>query len=159
MLDRRTRAHIERELDQLERLVRDYRAVLDIPEEGEPELIERTAVGAVLQSFYNGVENIFQTVAKRVDRDVPASADWHRKLLTQMARGTETRLPLISPLTVDRLEPYLGFRHLVRHAYSFTLEWSRMSGLVRELSSVWEQFRTDVRAFLDQQEEPQDQDA
>ncbi|MSR81973.1 MAG: hypothetical protein EXS58_03500 [Candidatus Latescibacteria bacterium] len=136
--------------------MRDYRAVLDIPEEGEPELIERTAVGAVLQSFYNGVENIFQTVAKRVDQEVPASADWHRKLLTQMAGGTETRLPLISPLTAERLEPYLGFRHLVRHAYSFTLEWSRMSGLVRELSSVWEQFQAEVRSFLDRHEESED---
>ena len=159
MLDRRTRAHLERELDQLERLVRDYRAVLDIPEDGEPGLIERTALGAVLQSFYTGVENIFQTVAKRVDEEMPASADWHRKLLAQMAQGGATRPPLISSLTADRLEPYLGFRHLVRHAYSFTLEWSRMSGLVRDLSSVWEQFQTEVRAFLDQQVDLKDQDA
>ncbi len=37
-----------------------------------PTLIEYTALGAVLQSFYNGVENIFQTIGKRVDGQIPA---------------------------------------------------------------------------------------
>ena len=78
MLDRRSRSYIERELDQIERLMREYSELLAVSSEKEPELIARTALGAVFQSFYNGVENIFQTVAKWVDQDVPAGVDWHR---------------------------------------------------------------------------------
>ena len=83
MLDRRSRSHIERELDQIERLMREYSELLAVSSEKEPELIARTALGAVFQSFYNGVENIFQTVAKWVDQDVPAGVDWHRQLLQE----------------------------------------------------------------------------
>jgi hypothetical protein len=49
-----------------------------------------------------------------------------------------------------------GFRHLARHTYPFTLDWSRMAGLVRDMASVWAQFRADVQAFLDQQDGPAD---
>ena len=158
MLDKRTRSHIDRELAQITQLMWDYRELLSGPSEQEPNLIERTALGAVLQSFYNGVESIFQTVAKRVDQDLPTGADWHRQLWAQMARATATRPPLIAPTTADQLEPYLGFRHFVRHAYSFALDWSRMGGLVRNLAPVWERFHADVQAFLAHQEEREDSD-
>ena len=114
MLDRRTRSHIERALEQIEQLMHEYGELLAVPDAPEPGLIERTALGAVLQSFYNGGESIFQTVAKRVDQDMPAGADWHRQLWTRMARGTAVRPPLITPATADRLEPYLGFRHIAQ---------------------------------------------
>jgi len=156
MLDERTRAHIERELEQIARLMSDYRELLTVPNAHDPGLIDRTALGAVLQSFYNGVEAIFQTIAKRVDQDMPAGADWHRQLWMQMAQATSVRPPLITPAMADQLEPYLGFRHLARHTYSFTLEWSRMRDLVRDLASVWERFRADLQAFLDQQKEQED---
>ena len=87
MLDRRTRSHIERELEQIVRLMSDYSELLAVPDAQEPGLIDRTALGAVLQSFYNGVENIFQTVAKRVDQDMPAGADWHRQSVTSGKAG------------------------------------------------------------------------
>ena len=150
MLDKRTRAHIERELELIERLMQDYRELLAVPGEEEPALIERTALGSVLQSFYNGVENIFQTVAKRVDQDMPTGADWHRQLWAQMARTTAVRPALIARETADQLEPYLGFRHVARHAYSFALDWIRMRELVQDLAQVWTQFHSDVQTFLDQ---------
>lgn len=154
MLDRRTRSHIERELEQIGQLIQDDGDLLAVPDDAEPGLIERTALGAVLQSFYNGVENIFQTVAKRIDQDMPAGADWHRQLWTRMARGTAIRPPLITPATADRLEPYLGFRHIARHAYSFSLDWTKMGDLVHDLASMWEQFRGDIQTFLSEQRNP-----
>ena len=62
MLDKRTRAHIERELELIERLMQDYRELLAEAGGKEPALIERTALGSVLQSFYNGVENIAEVM-------------------------------------------------------------------------------------------------
>ncbi len=37
---------------------------------------------------------------------------------------------------VDRLRPYLAFRHVFRHAYAFDLNWKKMEPLVRELRAV-----------------------
>ena len=71
MLDDRALAHIERELQQIEDLFRAYRTLLSKASINEPNLVELTALAGVLHSFYNGVENVFQTIAKRVDGQMP----------------------------------------------------------------------------------------
>ena len=147
MLDRSTRAHIERELDQLDRLLTDYHDLLQAESE-EPGLIDRTALSSVVQSFYQGVESVFQLIAKRVDENMPGSADWHRQLLRQMATSTQTRPAVIGPAVLDRMESFLGFRHLARHTYPFLLNWSRMRHLVVELGPVLALFRQDVEHFI-----------
>jgi len=153
MLDDRALAHIERELQQIENLLRAYRTLLSKASINEPNLVELTALAGVLHSFYNGVENVFQTIAKRVDEQMPTGSNWHWELLHVMARKTDNRHPVVSPETIDRLEPYLGFRHFVRHAYSFRLDWTKMEGLVLELDEVWATFRQDIRIWLDSEPE------
>ena len=148
MLDERTRRYIERELEQLERLLREYHVLLEAARTGEPDLVERTALGSILQSFYTGVESIFETIAKRVDRDMPAGEEWHKELLARMTRSAEVRGPVISADTADLLEPYLGFRHVYRHAYSFLLEWGQMRNLVLDLGRMWALVRADIREML-----------
>lgn len=149
MLDDRTSVHVKRELQQLEQLLSEYHAFIEASRTAEPSLLERTALGAVLQSFYNGVENIFQTIAKRVDLEIPSGESWHRDLLYQMASFIESRKPVISQTTVERLRPYLGFRHVVRHTYTFVLEWPKMQKLIWELADVWTAVKSDVESFLD----------
>jgi hypothetical protein len=148
MLDRSTRVHIERELKQLRRLLDEYEDLL-LVQANEPELIERTALSAVLQSFYHGVEGVLQIIAKRIDGTMPVSPDWHRSLLRQMAEKTDRRPAVISAGLLARLEPFLGFRHLARHTYPFLLNWSRMCDLVKELDSVFLMFHQEVQSFLE----------
>jgi hypothetical protein len=136
MLDSTTRAHIQRQLQQLSRLPAEYRSLLDTVPDDEPDLVERTALSAVVQSFYQGAEGVFQTIAKRVDDSMPSSAEWHRHLLRQMAESTDKRPAVISPDLRDQLTPYLAFRHLSRHTYPFLLNWSRMRRLVSNLAEV-----------------------
>jgi hypothetical protein len=155
MLDRSTRSHIERELGQLDRLLTDYRDLLHV-ESDEPGLVDRTALSSVVQSFYQGVESIFQLIAKRVDEDMPGSADWHRQLLRQMATSTDKRPAVITPVLLDRMESFLGFRHLARHTYPFLLNWSRMRHLVEELGPVFALFRQDVENFITVMSTPED---
>ena len=153
MLDDRALAHIERELRQIEDLFHAYRTLLSKASINEPNLVELTALAGVLHSFYNGVEIVFQTIAKRVDGQMPTGSNWHWELLHLMARKTDNRHPVVSPETIDRLEPYLGFRHFVRHAYSFRLDWTKMEDLVLELDEVWATFRQDIRIWLDSEPE------
>jgi hypothetical protein len=37
-----------------------------------------TALASVLHSFYNGLENIFLSIARHVDQQVPTGDRWHR---------------------------------------------------------------------------------
>ena len=149
MLDERTRAHVTREVKQLDQLLREYEHLLQTARQEEPGLVELTALGAVLHSFYSGVENIFQTVAKRVDERMPSGDQWHNELLSQMTRGTERRREVISQATREILEAYLGFRHVYRHAYSFRWTWQQMRGIVEDLPDVWDRLRAEIEANLE----------
>ena len=149
MLDERTRAELTLEIQQLERLLSEYQPLLDEALDREPDLVNRTAIGAVLQSYYNGIEAVFQTIAKRVDQEVPTGDTWHKDLLQQMGYATKNRGPVISQEMIEQIEPYLGFRHISRHSYTFRLDWNKMHTLVSDLSNVWATFYGEIRSFLD----------
>lgn len=149
MLDRSTRALIERELQQLDRLRDEYRELLQIRSEDGPELFGRTALSSVLQAFYQGIEGVFQTIAKRIDAHMPSTVDWHRQLLRQMATVKEDRPAVISSGLAEQLRPFLGFRHLARHNYPFVLDWGMMRHLTEELDATFDLFRSEIVTFLE----------
>jgi len=140
---------IQFEMEQIDRLFEFYAGLLADSRQRVPDLIEMTALGSVLHSFYNGVENIFLAVAKEVDRGAPRGAEWHRTLLTSMTQVTSNRGPVISAETAAILSGYLIFRHFYRHAYAFFLDWSKMRSLVIALADVWAQTRQELLAFLE----------
>ncbi|MBW2154425.1 MAG: hypothetical protein JRH18_22510 [Deltaproteobacteria bacterium] len=48
-----------------------------------------------LHSFYQGVERIFEAIAKSIDRTVPSGDRWHKSLLAQMTEeipGKQSKL-------------------------------------------------------------------
>lgn len=147
MLDKTIRAYIERELTQLDRLRHDYQELLLIRSDDGPELFERTALSAVVQSFYQGIEGVFQMIAKRIDEHMPSSADWHRQLLSQMTTATEVRPAVISDDLGQQLRPFLGFRHLARHNYPFVLDWHMMRELVEQMTPVLGLFQGEIRGL------------
>jgi hypothetical protein len=79
------------EIEQVDQLLETYADLLERVQRNTPDLIEVTAVASVLHSFYNGLESIFLAIAKGIDADVPSGAQWHRDLLTQMAKSTSKR--------------------------------------------------------------------
>lgn len=141
-------AQIKFEVGQIDHLLESYAALLEKVQVVEPDLVETTAVASVLHSFYNGLENIFLSIAKGVDSVVPNTAKWHRDLLTQMTKPTQSRRLVLTPETAQLLTAYMGFRHFYRHSYSFTLDWSEMEGLAASLDVVWDAAKSEVQAFL-----------
>ena len=111
-------------------------------------MVDVTAVASVLHSFYNGLENIFLSIAKGIDADVPTGAQWHRDLLTKMAESTPNRGPVLTTETAHQLADYLGFRHFYRHSYSFFLEWDELEKLVTPLAKVWGQVKDELELFV-----------
>lgn len=60
------------ELGQIDQLLVAYAALWDQAQRGDtPDLVEMTAMASVLHSFYNGLENIFVSIAKGLDQQVP----------------------------------------------------------------------------------------
>lgn len=142
-------SQVEFEMGQIDQLLESYAGLLAQAQRGEPGLVEVTALASILHSFYNGLENLFLSIAKGIDKDVPAGSQWHRDLLSRMMESTANRSPVLTTETVHQLTDYLGFRHFYRHSYSFFLEWRELERLVIPLAEVWKRTKGELRLFLE----------
>jgi hypothetical protein len=140
---------IEVELAQLARLRTELERVNQLIA-GSPELADLLYENQAykLHNFYTGCEHIFQIVASELNSALPTGYDWHKRLLERMALPHEGRPALISTQTAQSLERYLAFRHVVRNIYGYELEAKRVAQLVEQQGTVWQQFETEVRAFI-----------
>ncbi len=101
-----------------------------------------------LHSFYAGIEDIFEDIARTLDGAVPGGPNWHQELLQQMsAEIVEVRPPAIQVKTRYCLDEYRGFRHLVRNLYTFNLRPSRIAELCDGLRSCFDAVCGDLDAF------------
>ncbi len=147
MLPEKTKLKIQFEIEQIARLIETYSELLKKCSQNEPDNIEIAALGSVLHSFYNGLENIFSVIAKEVDGNMPQGFSWHKDLLIQISNKTTSRNAVLSEATREKLVIYLGFRHFYRHSYSFFLNWNELKPLIGDLNSVWEEVRESLEKF------------
>ncbi|MFB6232148.1 MAG: hypothetical protein ABEL04_13440 [Salinibacter sp.] len=103
-----------------------------------------------VHDFYAGLERIFETIARQVDQSMPEGPHGHEDLLDQMAHAIpSTRPAVLSSELRRRLEPYRGFRHVVRNVYAADFDPERMTPLVRRLPTVHGEVANELRAFSD----------
>jgi hypothetical protein len=70
------------------------------------------------------------------------------ELLRQMTVNLSSIRPaVLSRETVVALEPYRGFRHLIRNVYTTHLDPERIGPLVAALPGVWEQVQEELERF------------
>ena len=136
------------EREQLHRLLSGMDGLITQCHTSDPSEIELSAMAATLHSFYTGVENIFKRVSLELDGE-PVSGDaWHRELLRRMKASTSQRSALLSDELHDSLNEYLRFRHVFRNAYSFDLDWQKMSPLVLRLPETFRMLEKALDDFL-----------
>ena len=136
------------EREQLARLLATMQPLLSKCRETAPTDIELSALAAALHSFYTGVENIFKRVAVELDGQPPQGEAWHRDLLLRMKAAGTNRPALLSAERHDTLLDYLRFRHVFRNAYSFDLDWQKLSPLVLHLEETFRQLEIALDKFV-----------
>lgn len=149
MSNERIKSQIQFQIQQIDKLLKMYSQLLKECREKEPDLVEITAIASVLHSFYNGLENIFEIIAKRIDNGIIQGEQWHKRLLSEMVSKNDKRSVVISNDLKDKLIEYMGFRHFFRHSYSFFLDWDELKKLVLPLEEVWKQAKEEIEVFLD----------
>ena len=103
-----------------------------------------------LHSFYNGVERIFEDIARSFDESVPEGSDWHRALLFQVASEVVDKRPaILTPETRLCLDEYRGFRHVVRNVYAFNFRPARLMELAEALNPCFERVKQDLDRFIE----------
>ncbi len=136
------------EREQLQRLLTRFHRLLAQCRDTVPTEIELSALAATLHSFYNGAENIFKRVAVELDGEPVRGDAWHRELLLRMKTPTARRPALLSEELHDTLNEYLRFRHVFRNAYSFELDWQKLSPLVLRLEETFQKLEKALDDFL-----------
>ena len=140
---------IEIEIKRIEKLIENYRPLLQNVKIQEPDFIELGSLAMLLHSFYNGLKNVFTRIARKIDGEMPKGETWHSQLLEQMTKPTgERNQVVLSNATCKNLEEYLGFRHFSRHAYAFDLEWQLMKELVERIEDVKERALGEIKSFI-----------
>ena len=106
------------------------------------------SVALNLHGFYAGLERLFELIATAIDGTLPQGVNWHQVLLEQMAAEVPgVRPAVISDRTHKALDEYRGFRHVVRHVYTFRFDAAKVQRLVEEASAIFEQVRLELQAF------------
>jgi hypothetical protein len=145
----RAREQVDVQLAELHELVSRYRRVLEDPSASPDPLTAAPALGAILHSFYSGVENVLKRIALEIDGGLPKGSAWHVTLLEDAARATANRPPALSATTREHLTPYLRLRHLFRSAYAQALELSAMAPLGRRCEAVLAELESDLERFFE----------
>lgn len=142
---------LRKELDDLERLVARAKRAMNTAQNNPQDTdlyIDSAALN--LHDVYSGVERVFKHIAATVDGNVPASAEWHRELLEQMGLDLpKIRPPVLTSNSIQHLDEYLRFRHVVRNVYTFSFDPERIGRLVQELGIVFVEIRQELLAFAD----------
>lgn len=147
-MDKIIKEQVNFKLNDIDRLFSEYELIFEKIKVEEPDLFDMTILGSVLHSFYNGLENIFEIIAKNIDNNVPSGNKSHQELLHQMASENGFRHEVISEDLYLKLREYATFRHFYRHAYSFQLNWEKMKPLVDNINSVWKETKNTMLSFL-----------
>ena len=149
-MDNLIKEQINFKISDLDKLFLEYDLIFKKAENEIPDLFDMTILGSVLHSFYNGLENIFEIIAKNIDNNVPIGNKSHQELLHQMVSENENRAEIINEELYLKLREYATFRHFYRHAYSFQLNWEKMNPLIDNLQKVWNEVKLNLENFINE---------
>ena len=131
---------IDAEFEQIDKLLRKLPSAEKLPFLSE---IKLAGVATYLHNFYNGLENILKFCLRILDVSIGQSATWHKDLLDSACQHG-----IISIKTKTLLAEYLFFRHFFVNAYAFDLQAEKMENLVKNLSTTFKLFESEIQAFL-----------
>lgn len=147
-MDNLVKEQIKFKINDIDKLFLEYELIFEKIKGEKPDLFDITILGSVLHSFYNGIENIFEIIAKNIDGNVPAGNKSHQELLHQMASENEKRNEIINENLYYKLREYATFRHFYTHAYSFQLNWEKMKPLVDDIHTIWKEVKTSLEKII-----------
>ena len=147
-MDEITKEKIKLEISKIDSLVDKSSVLLDKSKVQEPDFIELNAIGAILHSYYSGIESIFNLIYKASYGKTLSGNMWHSDLFTDMFSKTDKHEPVLPQELFSPLKEYLGFRHVFRHAYGYELDWNRLKPLFSGLIENWNSVKKDLFNFI-----------
>ncbi len=147
-MDKTVLQKIEYELSQIDELLGKVSLLLNLVQVKDPDFIELCAIGSILHSYYNGIENIMMLIVKNIDEQELSGDKWHKQLLYMMFEKTEKRNKVFEERLKPQLIEYQGFRHFFRHAYGHSIQWNKMKTLFLNIEENWNMVKKNLHEFV-----------
>lgn len=113
----------------------------------EKDYLKEPAMGTYLMNFYNGIENIIKRISRKYYSAMPKAESWHKELLILSCNPSEGKLPLFNRSIVEKLYPYLSFRHQSISGYGFQLKGEKMIELIDNIGPLWKEIKNSLTNF------------
>ena len=112
---------------------------------------EAVQLAYALHNVYGALENSFEQVTRTFENHIVNRERWHHELLEKMFLDLGTLRPAVLPNEVKPvLRDLLGFRHLFRHAYDYSLDTAKVIALSQQWLRSSDKIRVALQAFADQ---------
>jgi hypothetical protein len=145
------REEISIELEAIGQIVTEVLELSNDIGDKQPNIREKTAAGAFLAQFYNGVENLLKRISKFYNMDIPKGENWHIELFRRFCHPSMPPLPeLFNNELSAMMAPYRRFRHVFFHGYGFQLEWEQMRGGIANISITFNKLQSNIDSFLEE---------
>ena len=92
------RFSIKDEINKLEMLDKEKNALV----KRQPSNYVVRAGGSILHDFYTGIEKIFESIAKDVEKRLPVGEEWHSELLRQMTLDIPGLRPPVMTASLEK---------------------------------------------------------
>lgn len=143
------REEIEIEVDAMTEIVTELVYLYNDVAEGTPTLREKTAAGAFLAQFYNGIENILKRICVFHSIPLPTGINWHTELFRSFCDPSQSSLPILFDKNIaERLAPFRKFRHVFFHSYGIHMDWERMRIGIEQVETIFLDFKRIVLSYL-----------
>ena len=148
-MDKNVRLKILFEINEIDIQLDMYKNLLTDTKNRVPDIVETSAIAAVIHSFYNGIEKTFEIIAKKLDKFIPTSGRTHQELLNHVCMKNDARPAIIDEEAYKILKDYMDFRHFFRHGYLIHLDWERMKDLSYNIFDAWKTVKKQLLNFAD----------
>lgn len=136
------------EIEKIDELIDTYNDLLKKVKTQRPDIVEIAALASIVQSFYTGIENILNRIAKKEKIVITNKSSWHKELLKEMvAKGV-----ISSGLWLDFLDEFRAIRHVFVHNYSHFYDWDEMENIVLKTEEAWRQSKEEISIYIDKRE-------
>jgi hypothetical protein len=147
-LDENIKQKILFEISQIDEVIASTKPLRDLCKIRIPDIVEKSAVALLLQSFYNGIENILMIIVKYFDTKLPNSSKWHKELLDKAFEESAKHKQIFRDEIKITLNDYMSMRHFIRHTYGFRLDWGQMQELTNGIDNIWIIVKEDLNKFI-----------
>lgn len=133
------------EIDNIQSTIVQKVAGLKINQDNEDLAVN---LGYKLHNLYSAYEDLFKLVAGFFENQISDSAKYHIDLLKRMLIEIEGIRPhILTDESFRILDELRGFRHIFRHAYSYTIDSERLMKLAEKSFDLKEVFTKDFNGF------------